>query len=294
MDITIPATAVKAPVTGQLVLNFAYHTERRQTYMDVCVQQQPLQVIRAFPQAHGATLVHLHNLSGGVLGGDRLDLSVHVGPRAAVQLTSTSATRLYRSSPTTTPALQTTSLHVDTGGLLEYLPDSLIPFADAAYQQRTRVELAEDAGLFWWEIIAPGRLARGESFAYRLLHLQSTIMAQSRPIAIERLQLEPSRRSFASLARLGSYRFFSTFYICRVGVDAARWLQLEQQLSELAREMTRLDEVLWGVSTLVAHGLVVRCLSREGRHIAPGLFAFWQTAKRELYEQEAVLPRKVY
>lgn len=294
MDITVPTTAGKAPVTGQLSLNFAYHVEREQTYMDVCVQQPPLQVIRAFPQAHGATLVHLHNLSGGVLGGDRLDLSVHVGARAVVQLTSTSATRLYRSSPEITPALQTTSLCVDTGGLLEYLPDQLIPFADAAYQQRTRVELAEDAGLFWWETVAPGRLARGESFAYRLLRLESTIVAKHKPIAIERFQLEPRTRSLAAVARLGLYCFFSTFYICRVGVDASRWSLLERQLSELALEMTRIDEVLWGVSMLVSDGLVVRCLSREGRHNAPGLLTFWQVAKRELYGQDAVLPRKVY
>ena len=35
--------------------------------------------IRAFPQANGGALVHLHNVSGGVLAGDRLLLQIAVG-----------------------------------------------------------------------------------------------------------------------------------------------------------------------------------------------------------------------
>ena len=43
--------------------------------------------------------------------------------------------------------------------LLELLPDPLIPFAGSAYQQQTQIDLADNAGLFWWETIAPGREA---------------------------------------------------------------------------------------------------------------------------------------
>jgi urease accessory protein len=281
-------------VDGRLNLYFDYDAVDQRTRLLVREQQPPLRVVRAFPLPYGGTLVHLHNLSGGVLGGDRLALTVAVAPGAYAQLTSTGATRLYRSRPEVPPAIQTNSIQVGENGLLEYLPDPLIPFADSRYRQQTRIMLSDGAGLFWWETVAPGRLARGERFAYDLLQLELALIANSIPVAIERFKLAPKQRTLSSLARLGSYCYFSNFYICRAGLEAARWLALEQSLSTLAASLTLQNEVLWGVSTLVAHGLVIRCLSCQGRHIPAGLFAFWQEAKRELYGRDAILPRKMY
>ena len=48
-----------------------------------------------------------------------------------------------------------------------------------------------------------------------------------------------------------------------------------------------------GEAALPAHGLVIRAVSRKERSIRQGLMAFWQAAKRELYGQDAVPPRKV-
>lgn len=260
--------------------------------MLICEQQQPLQVIRAFPILNGGALVHLHNISGGVLGGDRLHVSVDVGPKASVQLTTPSATRLYRSSPDADFALQTSDIHVQRAALLEYLPDPLIPFAGSRYKQRTRITLEADAGLFWWETVAPGRTAMGEVFAYDLLHMELALLAQGRPIAREQLILEPHHRPLSSLARLGSYQYFSSFYICRVGVEASRWLRLEEELQVLAHQLTRPAAISWGVSALVADGLVVRAVSQQGRAITAGLLAFWQAAKWALFGQQAIPPRK--
>ncbi len=281
-------------MNGRLRLFFAYEPERQRTILRVSEQEPPLRVVHAFPQAGGATLLHLHNLSGGVLGGDRLALDVELGPGARVQLTTTSATRIYRSRPGVAPALQTCVARVGAGGLLEYVPDQLIPFAGSRYQQSTRVELEQDTGLFWWETIAPGRLARDECFAYDLLQSEMTIIAAGRPIAIERFKLEPGRASMASAARLGTFRYHTSFFLCRVGLPPVRWSQLERELSELALQQTRAGEIVWGVSTLVAHGLLVRAVSRRGYDIAPGLLTFWKAAKRALYNEEAVPPRKIY
>jgi len=281
-------------VQGRLRLKFAHDPLTQLTQLATCEQQQPLQVIRAFPLAHGGVLVHLHNLSGGILGGDLLTLEIEVGADAYAQLTSTSATRLYRCRPAAPMARQTMTVQVHSNGLLEYVPDPLIPFAGARYQQQTQIDLADGAGLFWWETVAPGRTAHGECFAYDLLQLEYTITAGGKPLAIERSRLMPQQHAMQSLARLGPYRYMGSFYICRVGLAATRWLQLEQQLQELAYQFSRPDEIIWGVSTLTAHGLVVRVLSCQGREIAQGLLSFWREAKQALYGQVASPPRKIY
>jgi urease accessory protein len=281
-------------VRGSLRLTFHYDKALQHTSMEVCEQQPPLKVVRAFALPEGGALVHLHNLSGGVLGGDELSLHVELGSHAYVQLTSTSATRLYRRQAGADAAVQTSAIQVREGGLLEYLPDPLIPFAGSNYRQHTRIELAHDAGLFWWETVAPGRTARGELFQYEQLQLGLHISAQGRPLAIESLKLEPQHHALSAPARLGPYSYFCSFYICRVGLMPERWSELERELGALARERSRPGEISWGVSALAAHGLIVRALSCQGRDITTGLLAFWQTAKLALYGKDAIPPRKVY
>lgn len=281
-------------VSGSLRLQFVYDRRLQQTYLLGCEQTPPLRVVHAFPQPSGGTLLHLHNLSGGVLAGDCLNCEFELGPAARVQLTTTSATRIYRRRAGSAAAQQRYAVRIQAGGLLEYVPDQLIPFADSLYQQSTSIELEEDAGLFWWETLAPGRLARGECFAYASLQLATEVTAQGLPILCERFRLEPQQAALSSPARLGNYLYTSSFLICRTGLPAARWMELEEELTALARQLSRIGEIVWGVSTLVAHGLLVRAASRRGYDIAPGLFAFWQAAKRALYNEAAIPPRKIY
>jgi urease accessory protein len=287
------SSALRQPVEGRLRLKFACAGRTNRTLLATCEQQPPLRVVRAFQLSDGGTLVHLHNLSGGVLGGDRLETCVEVEGRARVQVTSTGATRLYRCRKDAPVAAQVNEIVVKEDALLEYLPDALIPFAGSRYDQQTRIELSTGAGLFWWEVVAPGREARGETFAYQRLRFKLDIIAAGRPLAQERFVLEPARQPLSSTIRLGPYRHFATFYICRVGLEASRWLDLESELAELTQRLSQPGETLWGVSTLPLHGLVVRALSRNGREINAGLLAFWRAAKLALYGEEAVPPRKV-
>jgi len=278
---------------GRLSLRFEYDLKTAQTRLRVLEQRQPLKVVRAFELDGGAALVHLHNLSGGVLAGDKLSLDIAVGAGATAQITSTSATRIYRSRPQARPAEYTTHVHLMETALLEYLPDPLIPFAGARYSQRTEVHLSNGAGLFWWETLAPGREARAEVFSYETLRLAFDLRVAGMPLAIEHSNLNPALRPLTSPARLGPYRYMSSFYICRAGTADAVWSTVEKQLLDIAERMSS-PVIIWGLTRLPAHGLVVRALSQNGRDIARGLIAFWRVAKQALYGQEAVVPRKIY
>jgi urease accessory protein len=275
-------------------LRFEARGDRKQTILAECEQQLPLRVVRAFQLDDGGALVHLHNLSGGVLGGDHLEVTIEVGSGAVAQVTSTGATRVYRRRQNAELAQQRLQIRVADDGLVEYLPDQLIPFAGSRYRQETLIELGLNAGCFCWDVVSPGREARNELFAYDLLQLKTRISVLGSPIALEHMKIEPGQRSTFSLARLGAYRYFSTFYICRVGIEPSRWLELEKLLAELAEQLSQPSRIVWGVSPLRSHGLVVRSLSGSCWDITTCLPDFWRAAKRFLYDREAVLPRKVY
>jgi urease accessory protein len=289
-----PADSHHTHTHGLLRLRFERAEGRGRTTLASCEQRPPLQVVRSFPTGEGATLAHLHNLSGGVLGGDSLELSVEVGEGASAQLTSTGATRLYRCRPDAPAAVQRQRFMIGRGALLEHLPDELIPFAGARYRQETAIELSEGAGLFYWEVVAPGRAARGELFEYDSLHFRLDLTVGGLPLARERVALDPVLRPLQTPLRLGPYLYFATFYVCRVGVTELRWLEIESELAELARRLSTPGSMLWGVSTLPAHGLVVRALSVKGRDITRGLSDFWRASKWALDGEAAVPPRKVY
>jgi urease accessory protein len=257
-------------------------------------QDPPWKVVRAFPQNNGSLLAHLHNVSGGVLAGDRLALGIEVVAGAAAQITTTGATRLYRHRAGAADSEQSVHISVGEASLLEYLPDPIIPYAGARHTQRTEIRLAPRAALFWWEVLAPGRQAAGERFAFDRLRLESRVFSGTRPVLRENFLLEPAERPMAVTARMREYAWTASFCVCQEGRPPALWRVLEDQLNELAKERTRMGEAMWGASILACDGIIVRGLSVSSLLIHANLVEFWRFARRAVTGEEAVLPRKVY
>ena len=280
-------------VNASLALRFEYDAARRTAVLQAGSQEPPLKVVRAFGLEDGSALIHLHNVSGGLLGGDRLAMSLEIGENAHVQVTTTGATRIYRSREAVPPATQRIDVRVGQNACLEYLPDPIIPFAGSRFAQYTTIHLDSGAGLFWWEVLAPGREARDELFAYDAVEMKTDIVGLGSAIAIERVRVEPKLYPIASPSRLGKYRYWATFYICRASVEPSEWLVLEQDLREVAREFSPAADALWGISALPAHGIVCRCLTVCGRDAFAGLNKLWRAAKLSLYGTQAIPPRKV-
>jgi urease accessory protein len=282
----------RGSVRAALRLEFARNATNGITRLSESRQEAPLRVVRAFETEDGTALAHLHNVSGGLLGGDLLTLDVRAEACANVQLTTTGATRIYRSRCGAGTATQKNTITIGGDALLEYVPDAIIPFAGARFAQQTEIRLEAGAGLFWWEILSPGREARGEVFRYESVDLKMDLLVAGKLVAAERLRLEPAEHGMSSTARMGAYSMWATFYICREGIEASFWTALESELRALVGALGE-SETLWGVSTLPAHGVAVRCLARNGRVVLPGFHAIWNAAKKKLYGREAVPPRKV-
>src|SRR5215469_3893470 len=92
--------------------------ERGETTLRVKQQQPPWRVVRGFPSASGETLAHLHNLSGGILDTDNLECQFDVGACAQAQVTSTGATRIYRSRAQDRIARQRVAARIGAGAYL--------------------------------------------------------------------------------------------------------------------------------------------------------------------------------
>jgi urease accessory protein len=136
----------------------------------------PVQVLRCQyldAAAPDIAWVTIASPSGGVLQGDRLRIAVEVRAGARLSLDTQSATRLYRMP--VRPARIDARFHVGAGAWLEYVPDPWIPFAGSNTTVDTVVVVDTTAAAVVGEIVAAGRVARGETFRMTAFH--STLSA---------------------------------------------------------------------------------------------------------------------
>jgi urease accessory protein len=262
------------------------------TRMSVPAQDPPWRAIRAFQNGQRQAVVHLQNVSGGILAGDSLQLSIEAGAGTRVQVTSVGATRIYRQRPGRALARLSTCIRVDDGAMVEYLPDVIIPFAGSRCSQSMDVSLGPNAGFIGWETLAAGRIASGEEFGFDLFHSECSVRSDTRPLALERYSLTPSTRDLRSVARWGRFRYTATMYVCHTGVAESRWKDVESSLNALAFLHTS-HAKRWGVSALVSGGLVIRGLALEAHQITTGLHTLWDLAKQEIWGEPALPPRKI-
>jgi urease accessory protein len=250
--------------------------------------------VRAFALPGSGALVHLNNVSGGVLAGDRLALNVEVQAGAFAQITTTGAARLYRHRAGAADSEQRSRFSVGDRGLLEYLPDAVIPYAGSRHVQRTEIRLGRGSTLFWWEVLAPGRLAAGERFAFERLCVQTEVYAGPQPVLREDYLLEPRQKDPSAMARMFEYSHVASLCVVQEGRPRVFWRTLEDRLNEIAQERTRLGQAVWGASMLVSDGVMVRGLSMSGCYIHETLIEFWRNARLAVTGADAAPPRKIY
>ncbi len=287
----VPSLAtMKTGVLGKLHLHFS-HDGR--TKLHVTAQHPPLRVIRAFEHQDDVALVHLHNVSGGVLGGDQFEIAVKLDANAHAMLTTTGANRIYRHRAGYETAAQTMQIMLAENSIFEYIPDTTIPFAQSRYQQTTHITLRPGARLFWSELLAPGREAADERFAWAQYGNDVTIVANGRPILRERWQIDPAVQPVPSLAYMGDWMHTATFVVCVCGMSAADLHTLETALTTIAHRLSD-GRTVWGVSRLVQDGVIVRGLSKVGRTLPSQIEQFHSEARQAIIGKTLVLPRKIY
>lgn len=191
-------------------------------------------------------LVLLHN-GGGVVGGDRLHLDIHLQAGARAVVTTASAGKLYRSAGP--EARQDVHLTVGPGAKLEWVTQEGIVYANACYRQVMRADLAADAALLLWEVTRFGRTARGERFTGGEWRSAIEVYREGRPVWIDRQYVPGSEALWASPHGLDGQPVVGTLAWLGRPVDAA--------LVEAVREAARGIEGQVGTSQL-PEGLVCR------------------------------------
>lgn len=109
----------------------------------------------------------LVNTAGGLVGGDRLSVTVEAGEAARLQVMAQAAEKLYRSAGP--DVIWDVTLKTAPGAWLEWLPQETIVFDGARLRRRTSLDLAPDSQCLAGEMLIFGRAAKGETVTHGLL-----------------------------------------------------------------------------------------------------------------------------
>ena len=201
-----------------------------------------------------ALIVQIVNPTAGVFAGDTLTSRVAVESGARLLLTTPSANRIH-AMPSGRASLEQ-RFSIANGGWLEVMPELFIPQADSRIRQRTTIEVADGGEMFFVESLAPGRVARGESFAFTAIDWEFDLRHAGCLIARERFVLQPSDESTTSLRRPFPTGYYASCYIItsRISPDHEVWRTLHDLGS---------DNALVGVSRLMAGGSTIKILAAD-------------------------------
>jgi urease accessory protein len=169
MNATLPASQQPAAAAGWCAtasLQFQQRLGRTQFQGGASA---PLKLMRSTAQSSGHCELPLLHTAGGLVGGDQLQLQVELAAGSRALLTSVAAQKVYgsvrrsRRHPQGSWAAQRLHVRQAAGSDLEWLPQELVLYADALYEQTLQVELAAGASFLGVEVVRLGRSAAGEN-----------------------------------------------------------------------------------------------------------------------------------
>lgn len=192
--------------------------------------------------------------SGGILQGDRYRMDIVLKNKARAHITTQGATRVYRMERNY--ATQIVNVTVDEESYLEFVPDQIIPYRDCRFFQTVNMKIHESGTLLHTEMIAPGRVARGESFQYDICYMKISARNQNDTLRfIDIAMLEPKKRNMKTLGILGTFDMIGNAYIL------TKKCYVRQLKDEIDSSLQKIAHVSAGTSVLPHDsGVIVRML----------------------------------
>ncbi|MBI2498524.1 MAG: urease accessory protein UreD [Opitutae bacterium] len=226
-------------------------------------------------------LVQVVNPTAGILAGDSLASDIVVGQDAALLVTTPSASRVFKMRDGAAECRQHFS--VAKGGWLEVLPEPLVPHRGCRYRQATKVEVEPGGGLFFADLLVPGRIAHGEAWAWERLCLETEVRLGGELILRERFEQSGDElKALAALAGSGQEACFGNAVLVAEG--GAPWLPAVAALHG--------DGVWLGVSTLRRGGWSIKFVAADSIRLRKTLRSV-RAALAVHYPRMACDPRKL-
>ena len=216
-------------------------------------------------------LVQVVNPTAGIMAGDRLESAIAVDAAAALLVTTPSASRIFQMNGGRAECRQ--HFAVAAGGWLEVMPEPVVPHRGSRYRQLTRIEVEPGGGLYFADVLMPGRVGHGEAWEWDRLGIELDVRLGGEPILRERLdQCGAELGAMAQLAGAGPGACFGNAVL--IGEGETPWAS---EVAALHRDglwagVSRLRRGGWSLKLVAPDGIRLRAGLREARRILARFF----------------------
>jgi urease accessory protein len=256
-------------------LNLEFSATAEKTVLVKRDHKGPLAVQRPFYPERNVCHVYILHPPGGIVGGDKLAISVKASANSHALITTPAAGKFYRSERK--EAIQTVDISVANDAILEWLPQETIIYQGAQVKSSVNVNLVSNASFIGWEILSLGRPASGEGFDSGMAELNWQIYYQQQPLFLERLLLDA--KAFMARWGLQGYSACGTLFAFPANSESLRKVQ------ELIGESQGR-----GV-TLIDHLLICRGLDHRSDKLRVFFEQVWQLIRPQTAQRQACTPR---
>ncbi|MEQ8232476.1 MAG: urease accessory protein UreD [Gammaproteobacteria bacterium] len=238
----------------------------------------PLAVQKALYPEGDLAHVYLLHPPAGLVGGDRLDISLRAASDSHALVTTPASGKVYRSAGA--QAAQSVTLAVAAGASLEWLPQDTILFDASRFAARTRVALAGDAAYLGREQVVLGRPAHGDDYATGDADLILEVEVDGAPLLEERLRIAAPSAFMQAPWGLGGRRVIGTLHA---------W-PADDLLVDAARAVAAPAGVVVG-TTRIERLLCLRCLGDDATAVRDYLARAWAALRPAVIGRAPSVPR---
>ena len=284
-DVSSPSDRLSDSGTGVLVHGRAqvkFKQSEGASSLERLFHTDPLRVVFPTPARNDIPHAVIATTSGGLVGGDWLELELSVADGAMAQFMPQAAEKVYRS----TGADSRITVEIQGGAdcWMEFLPQETILFDGARLRRRTRLDIAAGGRALAGEMLVFGRTASGERLATGLVRDSWEIRRGGRLVWADSFHMDDDLAAvIANPACLGGAVATATAVL--VADDAAACLKPARTL---------LAEPVYAIrcgATVVNGVLVVRWLADDAQALRKHFGVFWGGFRQLVAGLPVALPR---
>ena len=276
LDVT---SSVKVKVEGGAKVRFELDGSR--TVLKDLYQHDPVRILFPDNPPGELTIGVLTTTSGGLVGGDKIEVEVISGPGTQSMIMAQAAEKIYRSLGP--DCLIDISVQADNESWFEWLPQETILHQGARMRRHTKLNLSGTARVMAGEFLVFGRHAMGEKMTEGLVRDSWDVSVGGRRVWADVFHLDGElAKKIDHPAGLGGATGLAS--LVYAAPDAEDFLTL-------ARELLADQPEVRSAATFVNDVLLVRWLGADVFSLRKVYAKFWKKFRNQAGQQPEKLPR---
>ena len=215
------------------------------------------------PRCRGrAAWTYLSTMGGGLVDGDRVEVTIRVTSQATSFVGTQASTKVYR-APSGKGCRQDLRAILDDDATLVLLPDPVTCFADSRYEQIQRFDLHESSNLVLLDWVTSGRWCSGERWDFSRYSSRTEVFVGGEPRVVDSVVLDPRDGDLKAMFRMGEFNCLAFVVVIGAQLETLTQSALEsignQRVGGSFRVIESISPIVGG-AVLRVLGMNVECV----------------------------------